>query len=186
MNKKQVLTSDDRATYRAILEGVAAIPGLGVIANRFPWQSRMAIEKLLDFALQHKLRVSILSGGGPEGFYDESLAKKLRECKSAGCQPIRILIWQKDTADISPALMGLSEAGAIDLRISGTDEFADRIPHFVLVGDQAFRQEAAHRRFAKETVFTETDPQIPARIDFHDKETGERLQKTFDRLWEGQ
>jgi hypothetical protein len=183
MYLKPVLSSEDKATFRAILEGAAAAPDLGVIANRYPWHSKMAIEKLLDFAKLHKLPIRIISGGGPEGFYDESIAKQFRDCKQAGCKPIQILVWQKDTNEISPALLSLANANVIDLRISGTDDYADKITHFLLVGDKAFRQEAAHPRFGKHTVFSDNEPQLPARIDFSDPEAGKSLLSTFSQLW---
>lgn len=180
---KPVLSSEDPGTFRAILEGAAGNPSLGVVANRFPWQSKMAFEKLLTIAKKKKANIRMLTGGGAEGFYDEQFGQRFRDCKKAGCASIRVLVWQKTEKGISPSLMALAQDGVIDLRISGTDEYADRVPHFLLVGEDAFRQEAAHSRFTSQTVFTETDPQIPARIDFGDAETGKTLASNFDEIW---
>lgn len=165
-----------------MLEGVAANPGVGTVSNRFPWQARMAVERLLDYAKDHKLDVRVLSGKCPEGFYNEKIANKLTECSHEGCK-IKVLVWQKDTTGIAPTLLKLSEAGAIDLRISATDNFANAVPHFLIAGEKAFRQEAAHPPFTDKTSFSETEPQVPARIDFDDPATGKVLVDFFDKVW---
>jgi hypothetical protein len=180
---KPVLRSEDRGSFRAILEGAAADPNLGVVANRFPWQSKMAFEMLLSVAKRKKAHIRMLSGGGVEGFYDGQFAQRFRDCKDAGCPSIKLLVWQKNTKGISPALVQLAEEGIIELRISGTDAFEDQVPHFLLIGEDAFRQEATHARFTPQTVFTDESPQIPARIDFGDAVTGKVLADTFDQIW---
>ena len=96
---------------------------------------------------------------------------------------IQILVWQKTQEGISKQLLKLAEDGVIDVKVSGTDEYADRVPHFLLVGDDAFRQEAAHAPFTKQTRVTDTEPQVPARIDFCDPETGRSLAQIFNQLW---
>lgn len=180
---KPVLTSEDPDTFRAILEGAACTPSIAVIGNRFPWQSRMASEKLLDVAAKRQETVRMLSGGGPEGFYNDGFTVKLKACKDAGCPFIRVMVWQKDDANVSKALRALAGQGVIELRVSGTDEFAERIPHFLLVGKNAYRQEATHERFTCKTRFTDMEPKVPARIDFDDKETGAELAAIFDDFW---
>lgn len=180
---KPVLTSEDRDTFRAILEGCASTPSIGVIANRFPWQSKMALQKLLDVAEREKAPIRMLSGGGLENFYDEQIAERLGKCKAAGCPFIRVLVWQKEASGVSSALLKLGESDAIELRISGTDEFAERIPHFLLVGEHAFRQEATHARFTSSTKLSDVEPEIPARIDFDDTESGSSLARSFDKIW---
>lgn len=180
---KPVLSSSDRATFRAMLEGAASNPELGVVSNRFPWQSRMAFEKLLDVAKKNKSSIRILSGSCHEGYYKEDLVKKITECKQAGCPNIRILVWQKSPDSICPALLKLAENDTIELRISGTDDFADTVPHFLLVGENAFRQEAGHPPFTSQTKFTDVEPQVPARIDFNDPVTGKTLTGIFDKFW---
>jgi hypothetical protein len=183
MQNKPVLGSEDRGIFKAILEGAAANPSIGVIANRYPWQTRMAMCKLLDVAKQKLLPVRLLTGSCPESFYDEALASQMRECKKAGSPFIRVLVWQENAEGISPSLSSLAADGTIELRVSGTNMLADKIAHFLLVGDQAFRQEAAHPPFACDLVFTDTAPTVPARIDFDDKETAKTLSEMFDSIW---
>jgi hypothetical protein len=180
--KKPVITASDKVMFRTILEGVASRPAIATISNRFPWQARMAVEKLLIFAKEQKLPIRIISGRGPEGFYNDGCCDLLASCKKAGCN-IRIVVWQKDSNAISPSLLKLADEGTVSLHISGTDDRAEEIPHFLLVGDKAFRQEAGHKPFTSDTVFTETEPQVPARIDFGDPITGKVLLESFDKLW---
>jgi hypothetical protein len=184
MPSKPVLTSGDRVAFSAILEGAAANPNLCVIANRYPWQARIAAHKLLQIAQEGKLPIRVLSGRCHEGFYDKDFAAQLQTCKERGCA-IRILVWQISTECISPDLIKLSETGVIELRVSGTVDFENTVPHFMLVGDSAFRQEAGHPAFNKNTVFSDTEPQVPARIDFNDPTTGKVLSAMFDNLWGG-
>jgi hypothetical protein len=180
--KKPVLTASDKLTYRAILAGVATSPNIATVANRYPWQAKMAVEKLLDFASEKRLSIRIVSGRAPEGFYNDGCCALLEKCKKSGCS-IRVLIWQKEPDGISSSLMKLADAGILSLRISGTDDNASIIPHFLLVGDRAFRQEAGHPPFTNSTTFTDTEPQVPARIDFDDSSTGKVLMEFFDKLW---
>lgn len=180
---KPVLSSSDKATFRAMLAGAAANPDVGVVSNRFPWQSKMAFEKLLDVAKAKKEGIRILSGSCHEGYYKEDLVKKFTECKEAGCPFIRILVWQKTPDGICPDLIKLAVDDTIDLRISGTDDYAATVPHFLLVGENAFRQEAGHLPFTSQTVFTELEPEVPARIDFNDPVTGKTLSGIFDKFW---
>jgi hypothetical protein len=181
-HKKPVLTASDKLTFHAILEGIAANPKIATISNRYPWQARMAVEKLLTIAKDKKLPIRIITGRGPEGFYNEGCCGLLAACKKNGCS-IQILVWQKDSNGISPSLLKLAEDGVVSLRISGTDDNAGAIPHFLLVGDKAFRQEAGHNPFTNDTLFSETEPQVPARIDFEDPVTGKVLLEFFDKLW---
>ena len=182
--RKRVLTSEDRAVFPVLLEGAAADPSLAVIANRFPWQTKMAIDKLLEVAVKRRnAPIRLLTGGGPEGFYDERLAARFRTCKEHGSPFIRVLVWQKSAEGISQALLNLVADKTIELRVSGTDQYADEVPHFLLIGDDAYRQEAAHPRFTCSTVFGESEPQIPARIDFGDPEGGQVLKSVFDQVW---
>ncbi len=183
MGNKAVLGSEDRGVFNAILEGASANPQIGVIANRFPWQTKMAMSKLLNLAKRDKLPVRLLTGSCPESFYDESLISQIRDCKQAGCSSIRVLVWQESAKGISPSLAALADTGEIELRVSGTNKFADKIPHFLLVGDRAFRQEAAHPPFNRNVVFTETEPSVPARIDFDDQATATTLAQMFDAVW---
>lgn len=183
MPNKPVLTSGDKVTFRAILEGAAANPNLCVIANRFPWQAKLAAEKLLQIAQQEKLPIRVLSGRCHEGFYNTDFASRLQACKDSGASPIRILVWQKSTECISPALLKLADEGVIELRVSGTEQFESTVPHFLLVGEHAFRQEAGHLPFTDRTVFTDAEPQVPARIDFNDPATGKILSALFEKLW---
>jgi len=180
---KPILGSEDKSTFRALLEAAAANPMVGVIANRFPWQTKMATEKLLDVAKAKRFGIRLLTGSCPEGFYDPSLAEKLRDCKKDGAPYVRVLVWQEKAEGISKPLLHLASEGVIDLHISGTDKFADQIPHFLLVGEGAFRQEAAHQKFGRDVTFTELTPTIPARIDFDDPETGKSLATLFDSIW---
>lgn len=182
MKTKPIIGSPDRDTFRAILEGAALNPQLGVISNRFPWQARMASEKLLEVAALKRLPVRILSGGGAENFYTGQFATALRACKTH-VPWIKILVWQRNAEGLAPCLKSLAEDGTVELRISGTEELSDHVPHFLLVGDRAFRQEATHRPFSKHTKFSDIDPEVPARIDFDDLESGKTLENIFDTLW---
>lgn len=179
---KPILRSDSRETFRTLLEGVASKPELGTLMNRFPWQSRLATERLLQYARSTQKPIRILSGSAPEGFYDQAMVKELEACKAAGCT-IQILIWQKDATGISDGLMNLFETDTIDLLVSGTDEAYEKVPHFLLVGDSAFRQEAPHKRFESGILFSENSPEVPARIDFDDPVTGKKLRDLFDGVW---
>jgi len=183
INTKPVLTSADRLEFQTFLEGAAANPDLCVIANRFPWQARMASEKLLTVAKEKKAPIRILTGAGRDCFYTPEYTAKLAECKKAGSPYIKILVWQPTANGISPSLLKLTTDGTVDLRITGTLKFSDKIPHFLLVDNYAFRQEASHTPFTKDTVFTDMEPQVPARIDFKDVETGKSLAALFDSLW---
>jgi hypothetical protein len=183
MPDKPVFTHTDREVFRGLIEAVAARPEIGIISNRLPWQAKMVLEKLLEIAKAGQKEIRLLSGFCPQGFYDNNFAGRLADCKDAGCPSIRVLIWQKDQETIPPAFRKILDEGKIELRVSGTDAHATEVPHFLLVGESAFRQEAGHAPFTKDTVITDFEPPVPARADFNDPVTGKSLKEIFDKFW---
>jgi hypothetical protein len=77
----------------------------------------------------------------------------------------------------------LAESGIVEIRVSGTTDFETKVPHFLLIGENAFRQEAGHKPFTETTEFTDMEPQVSARIDFNDPATGKLLGEMFENLW---
>jgi hypothetical protein len=181
---KRVLSASSKEEFAAFLEAAARHPELFVLSNRYPWQARMAADRLLDLAAEKKMEVRILSGQCHEGFYNQDFATKLHRCFAAGCR-VRILVWQQSFDGISAKLIEMAKDKQIDLKVSGTNEYASSIPHFLLIGESAFRQEAGHDPFTAQTKFNEIEPQVPARIDFNDPEAGKVLAGLFDTFWGG-
>ena len=97
---------------------------------------------------------------------------------------IQILVWGSNPLRCGKILRSLVESyPSVEMRYSGTDNLSGRLPHFVLVDEQAYRLEAAHPAFPETTVFSETSPEIPARICFNDPDGATQLRKSFESLW---
>lgn len=179
----RVIGSEDPKRYEEILRDASEQKQEVLIANRFPWQTRMATKSLLDHARNSHEPVSILAGTGGQNFFDDEMARSLRNCADAGCE-IRMLVWQPDESTIAPAVKELRGQGKITLRLSGTKKFSTTLPHFLLVGEDAYRQEAGHPEFPPDMKFDDTSPDIPARISFNDPMDGLRLKGMFETFWQ--
>lgn len=104
------------------------------IANRFPWQTRLATRHLLEAAKERVEPIRILAGTGGANFFNEAMVNLLRDCADAGCG-IRMLVWQQDLNTVADGIKQLSTEGKLRLLASGTKKFAVTIPHFLLVGE---------------------------------------------------
>lgn len=170
--------------YRQKMEMAAREDSSQLLGNRFPWQTRIAVEQLLKKAAETNQDVCLLSGSAPEGFFNEQIIGLLNKCLASGCR-IKIVAWSETEDVIAPALKTWARENRlknVELRFSGTKKLEDRIPHFLLVGDKAYRQESPHASF-QDVSFTESTPQIPARICFNDPETGASLKSLFEDAW---
>ena len=154
------------------------------IGNRYPWQTRLAVEVLLKKAAREQLPIRILCGGIPQDFYDEDVTALLQACLKAGCE-IKIAVWHDSTSAISPKIRQLSQKypGQFKLLWSGVKgDVAKHLLHFLLVGDRAYRQEAVHEDFVDQT-FNDFSPEIPARIHFNDPDGLKQQLGLFEDVW---
>ncbi len=61
-------------------------------------------------------------------------------------------------------------------------DVAEHLPHFILVGDRAYRQEAVHKDLMDQP-FDDFSPEVPARINFDDPEGLKEQSDLFDTVW---
>lgn len=161
------------------------------IPNEYPWNARIAIDELAKFASSLQQRsslpqyVRIFTGTLSYSVYDDNWQKELLEFMNAGGHT-RVLFWnsfntvQGSLAKLSPAIRSHSKFA---VRCSGSREIGERLNHFLVVGDQAFRNEAPHPYFEACTV-SDTSPEVPSRICFFNKAEATRLVSFFDKVWE--
>lgn len=202
-NNDQQPTAVDQALrdkFFALLEEACEKELETTITNRFPWQTEMATVRLLGYAkklatqkIGEEVKVRILSGTAPDGFYGKTdVVNGLQECVDSGCS-VEVLVWNNFEHRISPSLADLAEKnpGKLTVRLSGTRENGREIPHFLLVQNRvqkeedqknAFRFELSHDYFDGVT-FTDDQPQTKASICFNDRGTGKSLASFFDSLW---
>ena len=174
-----ILGSEDEAKYIKILRNACEEQTEDVIANRLQWQTRRAHDQLLWLAARGRLDIRILCGTGSTQFFDGNMARCLCMCASAGCE-ITIIIWNDNTDQIAPGLMEMAADGRVVLLLSGTRELGNKIHHFVLVGDRAYRVEAPHEYIPLDTEFTDTSPKLSAKICFNDPRSVKKHQRTMD------
>ena len=179
---RQLLVAMERR-YRKQLE--KAEEKGGVVGNRYPFQTHLAIEVLLAKAVREKLPVALVCGGLPEGFYDQDLQLQFGACAKAGV-PVKVAVWN-DTPSVVPdwlRRLAQEHRGAFELRWSGKlGEVGERLPHFLVVGKDHYRQEAVHRDLTNE-AFSGFSPEVPARIAFQDAEGAGRLLDLFGLVWD--
>lgn len=178
----KVIGTKEPAEYDRMLRDAREQRQQVQIANRFPWQTRLATRHLLEAAKERIESIRILAGTGGPNFFTEEMISLLRNCADAGCA-IRMLVWQPDLNTVASGIKELYTEGKLRLLPSGTKKFGATIPHFLLVGEDAYRQEAGHEEFDPAKPFTETEPEIPARISFNDPENALRLVGMFESLW---
>lgn len=156
-----------------------------LIANRFPWQSRIAIVQLLSFANRKVEPVRVITGSCPATFY-KKLLPNFETCLESGCS-IKLLVWKEKKEEVLSLFSSLCERypAQLALRFSGTTEHSSIIPHFMVVGESAYRQEAAgHEDFDDCDDDFENAPEVPARISFNDPKGAVQLIGLFEALWD--
>lgn len=178
-----ILGSNDPQEFEAILQGARAAVTGAWIANRRPWQVRMAHRELLGYAEDKHLPIRFLCGTGSDQFFTPEVIQKLRDCALNGPCDIRILIWNDDVNRIAKGLVDFAREELAELRISRTTALAEQIPHTLLVGKNAYRKESLHEQWPANRVFTEDDPEIPAVICFNGPAEAALLSKRFEALW---
>jgi len=178
----KVIGTMDREEYDRMLRDAREQKQRVQIANRVPWQTRLATRHLLEAAKERVETIRILAGTGGQNFFTEEMVGLLRNCADAGCS-IRMLVWQPDLNTVSDGIKQLYTEGKLRLLPSGTKKFAATMPHFLLVGEDTYRQEAGHEEFDPAKPFTDDYPEIPARISFNDPDNALRLVGMFESLW---
>jgi hypothetical protein len=128
--------------------------------------------------------VRILTASFPSYVFAHGGARKTFEAFLHAGGRVRIMCWARtiDYSQNSLSTLRLEFPDQFELRISGTDKYADELSHFLVVEDFAYRLEQPHPP-AKASDFRDFSPEVPAKICFNDKDTGERLVTFFDDLW---
>ncbi len=185
------ISEKTKEDYKKLLETFCNKKSRDPIPNRCPWQARLAILTLLESAYEKQkakavadddVTVRILTSTLPEYIYGGEAADLVEKFRDRGGR-LKLVVWNTDCPDIFSSKQMKSLYGdPSSYRLSGTKELSGDINHILLVDDDAYRLEAPHQSH-EGTEFTETEPQIPARICFRDKEQGEELVKFFDQVW---
>jgi len=164
------------------------------VGNRYPWQCQSAIRELTRFAAERQgewggsespTTIRILTGTLPNYVFGcTETTKALAEFVEAGGR-IRVIVWAKtlDTKNNLFSRFATTFDRSVEIRVSRTDHLGDRINHFFVVDDYAYRLEEPHTP-TQPDKFDDFEPEIPARIAFDDKSIGGTLVNFFDAIWE--
>ncbi len=178
-----VLGSEYPGEYQRILKRARKKSDKRPIANRYPWQSRLAIRNLFEYAAENKHPICMLTGTGGDHHFIPEVIRSLKMALEEGCE-CRILVWQEDDAKTSQKLLNLrSEFNNLKIRFSGTSELGDELAHFQVSGNDAYRVEAAHSEIKDPDCVSDYEPSFPARIHFSDERGARRLINFFESLW---
>jgi hypothetical protein len=169
--------------YCEQLRQAAATNSNTVIGNRFPWQTRLALETLLRKAIQDVAPIRMFCGGMPSKFYEDGFVTLMDNYLALPGSSMRVAVWHDDVRVIAPRMRDLgSKYKSFQLRWSATRASAELLPHFFLVGESAYRQEMPHGDF-KDQEFSEVTPEIPAAICFNDPAGGKSQGDFFEKVW---
>ena len=187
------ISEKTKEDYKKLLETSRDKKSRDPIPNRYPWQTRLATCALLESACKKQaeakayegenVTVRILNSTLPEYIYGGKAADFVKKFREDG-GILKLVVWNTsipDTLSSEPMKSHYGDPSAC--RLSRTTELGDSINHFLLVDDDAYRLEAPHPSHDN-IEFTETAPQVPARICFRNKEQGKQLVKFFDQLWQ--
>lgn len=153
------------------------------IANRYPWHGQIAMRELLKLATSScaaraaddPCTVRLLTGSFPVAVYGRLLSD-FEEFVSAGGR-LKVFAWHEQLH-----LGSFASLDQVESRHSGTSESGDKLNHFMLIDDFAYRYEAPHGPF-QSSEFNELSPPVPARICFNDPTGGAQLLNFFNDLW---
>lgn len=186
-------SSAEVAWYEAWLRESSETESEITLPNDCPWHSRAAIRELMRHAVSKQERV----GNGPaavaipvihftatltEYVYNDTWLRLASKFLRDGGQ-MRILVWNQDVPESLHRLRCLQNERNLEIRCSGTDALGDKLNHFMVVGDRAFRKEAPHKKFPID-AFSDVEPKISAQICFNDKRDANELVEFFETLWQ--
>jgi hypothetical protein len=186
-----------RTEYRLLLER-ARLGNTKAVSNRFPWQAQEAIQALSDFANQLQSQwgatetpvvIRILTGALPNHVFGRaSTIAALTKFLRAGGE-IRVIVWAEsiDTSTNLFCQLAKSFPRQVSIRLSRTDDLGNRLNHFFIVCDCAYRAcayrlEEPHPKALAES-FDDFEPAIPAKITFDEKDVAKNRAEFFDSLW---
>ena len=124
-----------------------------MVSTIFPWQTRCAISELLELAVEQTrhahgkdIAIRLLTGTASQFIYNDTVVRQLENALHVGCE-VRVIIWNDvaHTAESSLWLRPLqTRYPNLVVKSSETREHGEEIPHFLIVGVQAYRMEVAH------------------------------------------
>ncbi len=178
--------------YKKLLETSCDKKSRDPIANRYPWQTRLATCQLLESAIEKQkakadgeeaVTVRMLISTLPKYVYGGETADLVKKFREDG-GTLKLVVWNTDCPDtLSSEPMRSLYGYPSACKLSGTSELGESLNHFLLVDNDAYRLEAPHESHEGKE-FTETSPPVPARICFSDKERGKLLFDLFEQVWE--
>lgn len=181
---KQQIRDDYRRLLREFKDNRSSAP----IANRYPWQSKMAMAELLSFAASLRaVDVRLITGTGEDYIYRGEVAGQFRAAAEVGCA-IKILICLKPLAGSASVLKNLARdlPDNVELKTLPQGPSWEDLPHFLSVDEQAYRLETPHRPF-KDREFSDISPETVAQIRFKEDPSETRivplLNRVFDNAW---
>ncbi|QDU52457.1 hypothetical protein [Gimesia panareensis] len=185
------ISKEAKSQYKAILVSARKRKDDFPIPNRHPWHCKLAVTELLNHAQERQeelkegepVTIRLLTGSLTNHVYDDELKNGLQKFLESGGK-VNIIIWGKFLADTvdNPLIKFQNNYENLKIRFSQTTEGGVQLNHFFLVDDDAYRFEAPHPYYPPEE-FTDTHPEISARIVFNDKDSGTQLKIFFDDLW---
>jgi hypothetical protein len=170
--------------YKKRLRDAADCNSPAVLGNRYPWQIQIAVRALLEKAANERAEVKILSGCIAGEFHEKGTADLLRECLKQGCE-VRVAVWSDVSEAVDDSILRLEAdfPGQFELRWSEeAGVLAERLPHSIIVGDHAYRQEAPHAS-TLDADWSDFSPEIPARICFNDRDGARPQIELFETVW---
>ncbi|MEZ6067172.1 MAG: hypothetical protein R3B90_16060 [Planctomycetaceae bacterium] len=167
------------------------------IPNELPWHSKAAVLELARYAteLQQERHadnevtndganviVRLLTGSLTACVYDENLCREVERFLHDGGS-VRIIVWNKELGStLHECQSRLLANPKVEVRLSGTCLFGDKMNHFIVVDNLGYRREAPHPYYPADD-FTLTSPEIPAQICFNDEVGAAKMIAFFDGLW---
>lgn len=177
-----------------------------VLSNETPAEAMNYIHDILNHAAEESLDVSMMVGSlraeVRDRFYREttgvSFAESVRDVLRSGGD-VRILIWNQlcpgllspEMIDLLSEVASTSYGGKLSVRISGTNERAGEIPHFLIAkrrdNERWFvRIEVPHPPHAMTQPMSGSEPPIPAVIlrAKSARAEGEQLLRVFNSFFD--
>lgn len=157
-------------------------------ANKYPGHAKIANFQLFELAasLQKNGKdtpVKIVTGSLPDHVFKPSSDGPVDAFLKAGGR-IQVLIWCSPIENCGTCLREKATEFKSQITFRAVEDSgeANEIPHFLLVGEEAYRIERPHSPF--KGPITDTTPEVAARICFNDPVFGKNLSGFFNAIWD--
>lgn len=139
--------------------------------NRFPWQARIVVDEILNYAMERDLPLKIFTSDHDMQFYGEATFLRFVDLAVQG-QDVQIVIAEPPKGASLDTWRRLADRHD-KISVRAKKRYDHKLCHFCLAGKETYRVERPHG--PERGQVTPLSPECPARFAFNNRDEGQAL-----------